>query len=281
MPDTTVVDIPTEAVTDESASSLNDLEPDVSAAADSDASATSSTAPETTETVTDSDDGSEPAGEPKVIRELKAQRRKKQEAEREAQYWRDVAEGRIPRPAPQSQGELPQGAPIVTDFDSYEDYLVAKAKYELKKEQERVTVTDRLRRTHDAFIQKLSAEVEQNPDSEIMEIATDLGERVNATVGWIIKDSDVPVGLIRYLNDHPAIVTKLNGLSPTAAAREIGRIEAIILNPPRLDTKKVSSAPAPVTTVKPTGPVEFDEEKCSMDEYHARRNKERSANQRR
>ncbi len=275
MPPEELVDKSTQAVTDDSATSTDPQVDESTIAADTDdASAASDDSSQTTDATDDTVavQGSEPADEPKAVKELKAQRKKRQEAERQAEYWRAVAEGRVQKPDQPATDTPPDGAPVVTAFENYEDYLVAKAKYELRKENESQTVQQRAQAVHNTFISKLNEEVETNPDSDIIEIATDLGTKVSPQLGWLIKESDIPTGMVRYLYDHPAEVNRLNSLSPTSAAREIGKIEAKILNPPRLDTKKVSSAPPPIKPVKATGPVEFDDETCSMDEYYKRRN---------
>ena len=276
MPDPNIVVEPTPAVSGDPATPTEPEDP-IEPAEPGDP-ATPQEPSEPTEPTEPAEPGSEPVDDPKVVKELKAQRRKRQEAERQSEYWKAVAEGRLPHPDKQPTEQQPRaGAPVVTDFANYEDYLVAKAKYELKAEHEQTQATTQLQQIHNNFIEKLNDEVNTNPDSEIIEMATDLGTKVTPQLGWIIKESDAPVGVVQYLYEHPAEVNKLNRMSPTAAAREIGRIESKILNPPKVETKKVSTAPAPVKPVKATGPVEFDEESCSMDEFHKRRNQERGA----
>ena len=276
MPDPNFVEDTTQAVDDASATSTEETTETAETTDASAASDESTESTESTETTVDTQ-GSEPTEDSKAVKELKAQRRKRQEAERQAEYWQAVAEGRLPKPEAKPIDQPKPGAPVVTDFANYEDYLVAKAKYELRAENEQTQATTQLQQIHNNFIEKLNDEVNTNPDSEIIEMATDLGTKVTPQLGWIIKESDAPVGVVQYLYEHPAEVNKLNRMSPTAAAREIGRIESKILNPPKVETKKVSTAPAPVKPVKATGPVEFDEESCSMEEFHKRRNQERGA----
>lgn len=66
-----------------------------------------------------------------------------------------------------------------------------------------------------------------------------------------IHESDVGPDIAYYLGTNPKEAHRISQLTPFAQAKEIGKIEAKLAdNPP---VKKTSSAPAPISPVKPRG----------------------------
>jgi len=84
--------------------------------------------------------------------------------------------------------------------------------------------------------------------------------------------------VLYYLGKNPALADEIARLSPLSAARELGRIEAKLLNKP--EAEKVSKAPAPAPKiaavessmkVSPTSP---DSDKISTEDWMKQRNKQ-------
>ena len=97
-------------------------------------------------------------------------------------------------------------------------------------------------------------------------------------VAEVLLDSDQGPALAYHLAKNPDVAAKLNGLSPVAAAREIGRIEAGLSAPPATQAApaaRLSTAPTPPGHLKTAAPAtQRDPAKMSMDEYKAMRSKQ-------
>lgn len=70
-------------------------------------------------------------------------------------------------------------------------------------------------------------------------------------MGDAILASDDGAEILYYLGRNPKLADKIAQLSPTIQAKEIGKIEARLLDTPNI--KKVSSAPAPISGAKANG----------------------------
>ena len=79
----------------------------------------------------------------KVVSELIAQRKKRQDAEREAAYWKGMAEGRgkqeTPTPVQPTPSTAAPVAPKLDQFETYEQYESAKDEYLVQLAEHRVT----------------------------------------------------------------------------------------------------------------------------------------------
>lgn len=197
--------------------------------------------------------------------------RARHDAEREAAYWRGLAEASRSNPQPAPTQQEAAKKPAAADFQDYEAYVEALAEW--KAEQK---VTEALERRQQSSEQAKKA-------AEAREIAKSWAERQNA-VRSIFADYDAVVGsadvtitpavsdilltsdkgpeVAYYLAKNPSVVEKLNALSPTAAAREIGRLEAALEKP---STKQVVEAPQPANVTRsprtqPSDPAQMDHE---------------------
>jgi hypothetical protein len=214
--------------------------------------------PETTE-----DKGSEPSRAEKRIKQLVAER----------EYYRGLAEGR------QAQVQAPpvvETVPAPENFDNYDDYLVAKAKHEIKKEYVQEIAKARAFEAQRTFIQK----IENDPDA--MEIFNDQTLPVSDVMAAAIRESDVAPKLLKFLSENRQEAARIYRLSPYAASKEIGRIEANIVATPPPVIRKVSQAPEPIKTVGDAeGVVTADPDKMPINDFMAKRNKESPPGRRR
>jgi hypothetical protein len=198
--------------------------------------------------------------------------RARHDAEREAAYWRGIAEAsRGNQQQPATQQIEPAKKPTASDFQDYDTYVEALAEW--KAEQK---VAEALERRQQSTEQARKA-------AEAREVAKSWSERQNAArsifadydavvgsadvtitpaVSDILLTSDKGPEVAYYLAKNPSVVEKLNALSPTAAAREIGRLEAALEKP---SAKHVVDAPQPANVTRsprtqPSDPAQMDHE---------------------
>ena len=87
-------------------------------------------------------------------------------------------------------------------------------------------------------------------------------------------ESDRGPELAYHFAKNPDVLVNLNGMSPTQAAREIGKLEATLptVKPPVVPSKKLSTTPAPASTTVTQGrATQPGLATASMDEYMAQR----------
>lgn len=91
---------------------------------------------------------------------------------------------------------------------------------------------------------------------------------VSVALSELIIESDMALDLAYHLGSNPEVARRLSGMSPVAAARELGRLEATISAPkPKLQ----SSAPAPISPVKSGGIAGKSPESMNYREFKAYR----------
>src|SRR2546423_213152 len=212
--------------------------------------------------------------------------RKVRETEREAAYRRARAEAATTPP------EKPREKPTADKFDDYGAYVEALADWKADEKirvaldaRDKAAAETRQSETRTTNWQERQAEARKSiPDLDAVMEASDVP--IAAHVASELLDSELGPQIAYHLAKHPDIAAKLNGLTPTAAAREIGRLEATLgtvsaPSEPVVDAPaepvppapkaKTTSAPPPV---KPTGQgrsTSVDLAKASMDEYVAAR----------
>lgn len=89
---------------------------------------------------------------------------------------------------------------------------------------------------------------------------------ITEEVADIIRSSDAAADLAYYLGRNKAEAARISRMSPLAAARELGRIEASLSAPkPRTESK----APPPISPGKATGAGVKSPDKMTAEEYRA------------
>lgn len=227
---------------------------------------------------------SEPSEAEKRIKQLVA---KRSDAEREAAYWKGVAEGRLNRDgtpvqaqAVKQDGQAGPVAPNVADYENYADYETAREDYVLKMAEFRAeqkiaakNAEEKAQTTAQKFTERLEAEAKVNP--AVLEAKEDATLPVSDVMAALIQESDVGPKVLLYLSENREEAKRIYGLHPVLAAREIGRIEAKLLIPKQeTQTKKISQAPDPVTTVGVRGTPAVDLDNLPIDEFMKKRNRE-------
>ena len=198
--------------------------------------------------------------------------RARREAEREASYWRGIAQ------QGQAQTSAP-AAPIKPTPDKYADYgeyvealTDWKAEQAVAKRMEQDSTRKVLDTRTQTFAERQVAARAVMPDYDTVVGSSDTP--IANHVGEAIMESDRGPELAYHFAKNPEVLQNLNGMSPTQAAREIGKLEATLptKTAPAVPSKKLSATPAPananVTQGRATTPALAN---ASMDEYMAQR----------
>ena len=234
---------------------------------------------------TEEPQGAEPSAAEKRIRRLVAER---EEARRQEAYWRGQAEARGTQAAPAAtpKPEIPLTAEAYEAAGkSYDELLIDKAAARMRQEQEvasraneAVRAKEALEKSGRAFMERVQREAEVFP--EIMDIvnnyhipASPYFVPISPAMADAIRDSEVAPKLIRELAANKNEALRIAQLSPLAAARELGRMEARILSAPKpAPPRTISQAPEPVKPLTPEGATEVDLEKVPIEDFIAKRN---------
>jgi hypothetical protein len=168
--------------------------------------------------------------------------------------------------------------PIRTDFEDVDDYIAAKTDWEINKRLPQKQAEIEARNVQTSFRQK-EAEFKKTVDDYEDTIAMAGNMPISNIAAQAILSSDMGPALRYYLAQNPDEVEKVNSMSPAAAARHIGRIEAKLELEAKEKTKstvkKPSNAPDPLKPVKPSDtPVETDIFKLPMADYIKQANEE-------
>lgn len=198
--------------------------------------------------------------------------RARREAEREAAYWRQVAQQGQAQPSAQA---APQ-KPTPEQFDDYGQYVEALTDWKADQAVAKRMEQDSTRKVADTraqtFAERQVAARAVMPDYDAVVGSSDTP--IANHVGEAIMESDRGPDLAYHFAKNPDELMRLNGMSPTQAAREIGKLEATLPAPktPAPPSKKLSSTPAPAGTLNTQGRATTPAlANASMDEYMKQR----------
>lgn len=134
--------------------------------------------------------------------------------------------------------EEPKGPPKREDFDTYEEYLDAKADYTSRKasreereaaeaEARKKRVADERQKTEREFKKRAEAVMKEIPDwADTIESAE--GVMITEAMGEAIQESELGPRILYHLVQNPDEADRISQLSPKAQLREIGKLEAKI-----------------------------------------------------
>jgi broad specificity polyphosphatase/5'/3'-nucleotidase SurE len=172
---------------------------------------------------------------------------------REQRKWeRDQAQ----RLAEQQVLRTPVNVPPVDQFESPEAYADALA---YKKAEELIAKRDVARQK--ATVLESYHEREEEARSkydDFEQVAYNPNIRITDVMAETIQSSDVGPDVAYYLGANAKEADRISRLSPYMQAKEIGRIEANLVNTPTI--KKTTSAPAPISpvTARASGNPSYD-----------------------
>lgn len=198
--------------------------------------------------------------------------RARREAEREASYWRGIAQ----------QGQAQQSAPAAPTkptpdkYDDYGDYVEALTDWKTEQAVAKRMEQDSTRKVADArsqtFAERQVATRAVLPDYDAVVGASETP--IANHVGEALMESDRGPELAYHFAKNPDVLQNINGMTPMQAAREIGKLEATLptKTAPVVPSKKLSTTPAPASTTVTQGRATQPAlASASMDEYMAQR----------
>jgi hypothetical protein len=207
---------------------------------------------------------------PKVQERIDELVRKAHEKDREAAYWRGIAESRV---AAKEDAAQPQGKPTADQFIEYSDYVEALADWKAEQKIEAKFAEREAKQQETAkattWQERVTAVKAEFPDFDAV-MANSTAPMTHA-MAEAIKESDMGPRVAIHLAQNPDIATKWAGLSPSAVNREIGRLEAT-LSAPKAQAevpKRVTSAPTPPTPIGSGRSTTGDPAKMSQADYLA------------
>jgi hypothetical protein len=198
--------------------------------------------------VTDTDESSNEVLSP-VQKRIDELTRRRYDAERDRDYWREQAQRALPRQEPTPPAEAPAaGKKKLADFgydeDAYEAYLLERSqsvavkatREELNREQQ-ATQSRRREAEFTSREQKFSKDL---PD--YFEV-TRGHVPITAEMAETIKESELGPAIAYHLGKNPDVAASIAQLTPLQQARELGRLEAKLAEKPK--PPQVSGAPPP------------------------------------
>lgn len=206
--------------------------------------------------------------------------REKRELEWDRDRWRQQASQQTPA-KPAAAAEAPKAAPKLEDYNfdeaAYQAALTAhvtaeaarQVRDEFRKEQEQLTQRQRT----DAWRKRESEFAAKTPDYEDKAYYAPIPDKAVS----IIQDCENGPAIAYYLGEHPAEAQALEGMSESAMARAIGRIESKLDAPPPAPVpapKPVSKAPPPppkIEAVEPAISKAWNDPALSQEEFNKRR----------
>jgi len=232
-------------------------------------------APEADET--DAGDEGEGDGQPRdekgkfkagdgVQRRIDELTRARREAERQVEYWRGVAT--------QTAQVEPDEKPDRNQYADPDDYVEAlaewKAEQAVAKVQQQQAYQAASNARQSAWQAREAEAVVALPDYAA--VVRDNQTPVAPHVVEALLDSDNGPHLVYHIAKNPDVAARLNAMTPTRAAIELGKLETVLTAPA---VKQPSNAPAPITPITPqSSGRSVDLSKVSMDEYVAERRRQ-------
>lgn len=247
--------------------------------------------PEGSATSDDGKDGQLPRRRRRASERIDELTREKHDAIRERDYWRQMAmREQAPDEPRQEPKPTQQAAPQAPDEPTLESCDFDQAKYQREWYEWRRTQEQReeqARKTEEAkrariqtYAEKEAAFAAETPDYE--QVAKAPHVPITQEMADLILEADNPPAIAYYLGKNLEEAASIAQMTPIAAARAIGRIEAKLSAPATVQTppaapKPVTRAPAPVTTLNGAPSVPRSYEGMSMKEYDEARKRERAA----
>jgi actin-related protein len=201
---------------------------------------------------------------PKLEKRFSEITKQREEARKEAQTERQARLDLEQRLAAMEQQRQPQQAfnvdtePQPSQFSDAFEYAKALAEFSTEKalaERDRQVAQQREQEAQQKIIQSWAQKVQEAkadlPDFDDLVASSDVV--VNNAVRDAILESDVGPKILYHLAENNDLAKRIASLSPNAALREIGRLEAKFeVNPETKQTAPVvrSKAPAPIQPIR-------------------------------
>lgn len=180
---------------------------------------------------------------------------KKYEAEREAAYWRGVAEA-THQPKPQAQ---PEAVPDRwEDPEGYDKWLITQAKQAARDEFKRETLTT----TYEGRVTKLR---ESKPDYD--SVVNNPSLPITPMMADVIRESDVGPEVAYHLGTNPQEAARIASLPHHRQAAELGKLEVRLSQPAPKAPTPPPPPPPPATVAGIAAGLNKTPEEMSMSEF--------------
>jgi len=203
----------------------------------------------------------------------KVKKNERYRTRKEVEAFYQGRESAAPKPdaQPAKPAEPVDKPPTRENFESYEAFLDAKAEYTGKKAAHEYRTKAEAEQKERA-VKEAQAERVKTFQAKVTEKYPDLNDRLDAIahvempagMGEAIAESDFGPDVLNHFAENPKDFERIAALSPSAAIREIGRLEARLEGAqkpsataaaPVTEVKKPSAAPAPLKPVGGTATV--------------------------
>lgn len=207
--------------------------------------------------------------------------RLRRQAERDAEYWRRQAQQKEPE---KPEEAAPEPVKTLEDFDydegAYQQHLFARARAEAVEEAKRVLKDEQSQQTTAKKLTEFRGKEAEFSKSveDYTEVVTNPNLSISQEMVDVSMEMENGPEVLYYLGKNPALADEIAHLSPLSAARELGRIEAKLLN--KASGEKVSKAPAPTPKIAATeastnlNPTKGESDKLSTEDWMKKRNKQ-------
>ena len=198
---------------------------------------------------------------PKLERRFSEITKQREEARKEAQQEREARQALEARLAALEKQGQPQKAnpvdekPQPSQFSDAFEYAEALAEYtadqriaNMKREEAEAKQAEERQKVISQWTSKVEAAKASLPDFDDIVASSDVV--VNDDIRDAILESDVGPQILYHLAENDEVARKIAGLSPKAALREIGKLEA------RFEAKPEAEKPAPIVRSKAPAPIQ-------------------------
>lgn len=203
--------------------------------------------------------------------------RKRREAERNSEYWRDQAMKKEPV---KSVETVEEPLKSLQDFDydegKYQQHLFDKARHGAVDEARRVLGEEQKKQTSNrkaSDFRGREAEFSKSVD-DYQDVARSRDLPISQVMADVVTEMESGPEVLYYLGKNPNLADEISQLSPLSTARELGRIEAKL----QLQEKKgetVSKAPKPTPKIAASDPaITKNIDDMSQVEFNAMRRKQ-------
>jgi hypothetical protein len=195
--------------------------------------------------------------------------RSRREAEREAAYWRARATGEDPAQTPAPTAAKPK-PPEPSTFKTQEEYIDALTDYKL---EQKLTAKDQAAEQSKAietragtWQEKLVTARAEIADFDSVMNGADM--QVANHVAELLFESDAGAKIAHHLAQNPEVLEKLNGMSPTKVAIQLGKLESSLEKvAPNLVEARTTKAPPPAKHLGQGRSTTPTLEDMSIDDY--------------
>ena len=158
------------------------------------------------------------------------------------------------------------GEPRQDQFQTYEDYTRALARYEARMEHQRLNREAAEKTTAQRLRESMKAVRGEAADFDEVVASVFEPEFPNSkTMADFVEESDQPARMLYWLGNNPDEAARISQLSPIRQAKELAKVEATLAAP--APQPKRPGAPPPPKIVTGSGVGEKDPAKMSMEEY--------------